>query len=246
MEKHLVRKIALVTGASSGIGAATVRRLVDNGARVCINFLKSKNDAIQLEKELNFERGEVIIFGADVSRRDQVNKMLEFIEDRWGSVDILINNAAPQPKRKLLEGLTWEDILEELNIHCRGALNTMQAVLPKMKEKKRGQIINVLSSYILVAPPRQMAAYVVAKEALFGLSKVAAVEFGQFGVSVNMVSPAPTDTRMFSDLPFRVKELIGIQNSLRRFLKPEEVAEQIVSLLTTDIYKSGVNLTIGF
>lgn len=245
VEHKLTEKIALVTGASSGIGRATARALSDSGARVCINFFGDNQDAISAQKELTAHGGEAMIYEADVSNAAAVSKMVERVEEKWGSIDILVNNAAPPIKRKLLEEFSWEEILAQLNVHCRGALNTMQAVLPKMKEKKYGRIINVLSSYILSAPPQQMAAYIIAKEALFGLSKSAAVEFVKFGIRVNMVSPGPTDTRLFDNLPPRVKELVGAQTSLGRLLEPREIAEVIVNLAVAHNQNNGVNIPIG-
>ena len=184
----LQSKNALVTGSTSGIGLAMARAFAQEGANVVLNGF---GDAAVIEQErLTLEREfgvQAIYSGADMSKADQIAAMVQEAEERFGSVDVLVNNASIQhvspvedfPPEK------WEQIIA---INLSSAFHATRAAVPGMKQRRWGRIINTASAHSLVASPFK-SAYVAAKHGIAGFTKTIALELATFGVTVNCISP---------------------------------------------------------
>lgn len=231
--KTLDGKIALVTGASRGIGRATALALGKRGAYVAVNFLSNEKGAEEVVAEIENSGGKAKAFKANVTDEKEVDGMIAVIEKDFGTVDILICNAAPKIQRGHFGEASWNGIFEQINVHCGGSYNVMSRVLPGMKAKKNGKIVGVLTSYLWENTPKYFTPYMVAKAALWGLFISVTEELASYGIQINMISPEPADTDLLRDLPPSFREIIGRKNKLGRLARPEEIAEAIAALVET-------------
>lgn len=240
-------KIGLVTGASRGIGRAVALKMAELGADVAVNYFSRKTEAEETVALIKNLGRNAYIFSADISLEDKAREMVRRVSDKMGVVTILINNAAPPPLLEELENAPWDVFASHLNVQVRGAYHMMQAILPGMKKERYGKIVNILSAYILQNFPKKVAPYVVAKEALWGLTKAAAAEFASYGIRVNGVSPWVTDTEMASRVsPPRFKEMVAQRAPLGRITTPEDVANIVGFLVSPESdHLTGINIPIG-
>jgi 3-hydroxybutyrate dehydrogenase len=184
----LNNKVAVITGSTSGIGLGIAQGLANAGANIVINGL---GDAAEIEKiraELESVAGTQVIFNcADMSRPEQIVAMLEEAKARFGSVDIIVNNAGIQKVSPIEEFPVdkWDAILA---INLSSAFHTIRTAVPWMKANQWGRIINIGSAHSLVASPFK-SAYVVAKHGLLGLTKTVALELAEFGITSNAICP---------------------------------------------------------
>ena len=241
-------KIILITGGNTGIGAASAKLLAQNGARIIINYRENEESANSLAKEIHNLTGNensACALKADVANEEEVSKLVKLVLDKYGKIDVLINNASPQTLPKSFIDTSWQEFDKLLSVNVKGAYNLTQAVLPNMLEQKQGVIINVLTSYVINAPPTKLAPYITAKHALEGFSKSLAAEFGPSNIRVNMVSPGVTKTKFTEHLPERMFELISVQTPLRKIADPEDVAKVLLFLSSEDsCHLTGVNIPV--
>lgn len=223
-------KIALVTGASRGIGAQTAMLLARHHATVAVNYCHHAERAQEIVTQIQAFGGRAMPAHADVSDAEQVERMVAAINEACGPVDILVNNAAPPTAPSPFRETSWDKWDNDLKVIVRGAHHCIMAVLDGMVAKRFGRIINIVSTYALGAPPVQLASYVTAKSGVIGLSKALASELGSFGITVNMVAPGLTDTEMISYLPQRYRDVIAHQTPLKRIATPADVAKAVVFL----------------
>lgn len=228
-------KVALITGASRGIGRATALELAKRGSKVVVNYLNSKVKAEEVVMEIKKAGGEALAWQTDVANAAEVKKMMQVVEGHFGTVDILINNATAPLILKDFEETSSDEFKQQWETNVLGATNTIRAVVSGMKEKKEGRIVNLLSAYLFVAAPKKVAAYVSAKEALWGLTKSVAADLSGFGILTNGISPGWTDTDLVKVLPERYK-------AMQKILQPEEVAVAIADLVESD--KNAQNIRI--
>lgn len=187
-------KAALITGASSGIGAATARVFADLGAAVAIGYHRNQKGALQVRDEIAGSGSEVIAIQADVQQPQQARSLVEQAQNLLGPVDILVNNAGSLMERKsLLEmtGQTWSDVIE---LNLSSAFVCSQAVAPSMIARRSGVIINVVSIAGRNGGGPGAGAYATAKGGLITFAKSLAKELAPRGVRVNCVSPGVIDT----------------------------------------------------
>lgn len=230
MKLDLSGKVALVTGASKGIGAQTAILLARHKAAVAVNFRQGTDRAEAILEQIQSFGGTAMPVQADVSDPEQVKRMVAQVRERLGEIDILVNNAAPPTAPAAFRDTGWQKWHDDLEVMIHGTHNCVSAVLDGMVAKKSGRIINVISTYALGAPPAQLASYVTAKSGVTGLSRALASELGPLGITVNMVAPGMTDTDMISYLPQRYRDLIAHQTPLKRIATPADVAKTILFL----------------
>lgn len=240
-------KIALVTGASGGIGRAVALKLADLGADIAVNYLSRHTGAEETVALIKSLGRNALTFVADISLEEKVRKMVADVNERMGKVTILVNNAAPPVSFEEFENAPWDAFASHLNVQVRGAYHMMQAILPGMKKERYGKMVNILSAYILQNFPKKVTPYLVAKEALWGLTKAAAAEFASYGIRVNGVSPWVTDTAMADRVsPPRYKEMVAQRAPLGRITTPEDVANIVGFLASSESdHLTGVNIPIG-
>ncbi len=223
-----MEKVVLITGASRGLGRALALRFGEGGCRVAVNYLQSKDSAVKVIKEIADTGGDALALSADVRSSEDVNSMIDYVFERWGSLDILINNASITrdevlPRAKIAD---WE---ETIATNLTGAFNTIRAVSKYMVRKKSGHIITI-SSWSGLKGKGGQAAYSASKAGLIGLTKSAALELGEFNIQVNAVLPGFMRTDMVQNLSGSAKDTVISSNILRREQDISEVAEFIYHL----------------
>ncbi len=223
-------QVALVTGASRGIGRATAHLLAAHGAKVWINYHKSESAAQQVKGEIIAAGGSCEAVKADVTDDTEARRMMQQIAEA-GALDILVNNAGPKIVSSSFEKLAWEDMAVAYMGIVGGTFTVTQAALPALK-KSRGMIVNVLSSAALQRTGYNWLPYVSAKSALHAMSKNLAQELGPAGITVNMVSPSMVDTDLVAGTPDRVRQMMVSRTPLRRLATAEDVAGAILMLVS--------------
>jgi 3-oxoacyl-[acyl-carrier protein] reductase len=191
---NLSGKVALVTGASSGIGAATANLLAEMGARVAIGFNGNREGAETVLSQINTAGGEAILCQADLSRSEETESLVNQVVSRLGPVDILINNAGSLVERLPIRTLTAERWDHVMNLNLRSAVLCSQAVAPGMIERGKGAIVNIGSIAGRNGGGPGAGPYAVAKGGLMVFTKSLAKELAPYGVRVNCVSPGVIDT----------------------------------------------------
>lgn len=220
-----VKPVALVTGSSRGIGAAAARALSRRGFSVVVHYLAQEAQAKMTQEALVQDGVDAILVQADLSKSPDRSRLLLAIDKRWGRLDALVNNAAPPIVPAALENLTREALQVQLDAHVAVPLELSQMFLPLLKKAEGAVIVNVLSIFIYDAPPEGLAAYVVAKSALLGLTRSMAREWAKYNIRVNSISPAITRTALSRGMdPAVVSEYGGM-------LEPAFVGEAIANLV---------------
>ncbi len=220
-----MKRTALITGASRGIGAATARRFAQEGYRLVLNYCTSKETAEALEKELDTE---VLLCPADVSREDEVAKMVTGALERFERIDVLVNNAGIA-EQKLFSDITSQDWDRMFDVNVKGMYLVTKAVLPSMIHEKRGSIVNLSSIWGLTGASCEVH-YSAAKAAVIGFTKALAKELGPSGITVNCVAPGVVATDMNRHLPHEILEELKEEIPLGKIGTPEEIAEMIYAM----------------
>ena len=228
----LAGKVALVTGASRGIGKAIAKKLASQGAHVIINYHGSKERAEEVKQEIEAEGGEASLAQWDVSDPASCEEHMQAIIKEHGRLDILVNNAGIT-RDGLLMRMSEEDFDQVINTNLKGAFLTMRAASRQMIRQKSGRIINI-SSVVGVAGNAEQANYAAAKAGLIGLTKSTAKELASRGITVNAVAPGFIETDMTAVLSDKVKEAATAQIPLGTFGKPEQVAAAVAFLASED------------
>lgn len=218
-------KIAIITGASRGIGKACAYRFALEGATVVINYNSSSCAADEIVSDILENGGNAIAYKCDVSDIHSVEKMVSEVIAKFGRVDILVNNAGIT-RDNLSVAMTEEEFDSVISINLKGAFNCVRACLPYMMKKRYGRVINVSSISALHGNPGQVN-YSAAKAGLIGMTKSLAKEVGKRGVTVNAVAPGFIDTDMVTGMDEGIRENIIKEIPLKRFGKANEVADLV-------------------
>lgn len=227
--RPLEGKVALVTGASRGIGAAAAVRLAQAGAAVGVNYHQNKQAAEKVLGEITAAGVQGIIVQADVTQQDQVEAMVTAAQRQLGPIDILVNNAYFPFQVGPLHELSWENFQRAVEHELSAFFFCVRACLPAMKEKQAGRII-VVSTRLAQQPLPKMGAYAAAKSALESMANTMAIELGPLGIAVNVVTPAFTLTDASLIMPEAYRERVKDTRPLKKHLYPEDVAGAIAFL----------------
>ena len=220
------RKIALITGASRGIGKAIAKKFAENNYNLIINYASDNTDLEELKNE--FKGIEVLFVKADVSKNDECEEMVKKAIDKFEKIDVLVNNAGIT-RDNLLMRMKEEDFDNVINVNLKGTFNMTKAVVPDMMKKRNGKIVN-LASVVGVSGNAGQANYSASKAGIIGFTKSIAKELASRNIYANAVAPGFIATDMTSVLPDNVKENINSQIPLKRMGKAEEVANVVYFL----------------
>jgi NAD(P)-dependent dehydrogenase (short-subunit alcohol dehydrogenase family) len=241
----LQNRVALVTGASRGLGAAIARGLADRGAKVAVNYFNNRQKAEALCAEIRAAGGVAESFGADVRDEAAVPRLTAEVESRLGPIDVLVLNATgPQPFVKI-EGLTWRACLDQLEFFVKSPVLLASAVVPGMKRRKHGRIVHVGSEVFEKGVP-EFSNYVAAKGAQLGLVRSWAMELAPWGITVNMVSPGWIPTERHAVDSQESKDAYAAAVPMRHMGEAADVAEA-VAYLASDAAKfvTGQRLSVN-
>lgn len=223
-------KVALVTGASRGIGRAIALRLASEGAKVAINYAGNQQAAEEVKHEIESAGGEALLVKANVADAQAVEAMVASVVEVFGTIDILVNNAGIT-RDGLLMRMKDEDFDAVIDTNLKGVFYCTKAVAKLMMKKRTGRIVNMSSVVGLIGNAGQTN-YAAAKAGVLGFSKSAAKELAARGITVNMVAPGFIDTDMTSVLPDKVKDAMVQEIPLKRMGRPEEVAGAVLFLVS--------------
>lgn len=229
-------KVAIITGASRGIGREIAKQLAINGNTVIANYNKSELDAISLKKELEKEGKTIEIFKADVSKREEGKALVNFAIEKYGKIDILINNAGID-EFKIFTEETDEDWNRIINTNLYSAFMMSQEVLKNMINNKNGCIINISSIWGEIGSSCEVI-YSISKAGMDGLTKSLAKEVGPSNIRVNSIAPGIIDTDMNKNLSENDKNAIKNSIPLEKIGLPEDIAK-CVNWLINDKYTTG-------
>ncbi len=227
-------RVALVTGASSGIGSATALLLAASGAKVAVNYLSNESGATKTVDMVHKAGGTAWAIQADVSRSDSCRWLVDEVERKFGPIEILVNSAGSLIERQPLAELTEQCWDQVQNVNLKSAYLCAQAVAPSLIRRKRGVIINIVSIAARTGGGLGAGHYSAAKAGLLAFSKSIARELAPHGIRVNCVSPG------FIDTPFHerfstedIKKALVASIPMGRAGKPEEVAS-VIAFLCSD------------
>lgn len=230
MIKELEGKIAIVTGASRGIGRAIALNLAAAGAHIVAVYQQNKEKAEELAQEIEPLGRTCLTVKADVSVEDEVNALIDQTMTQFGKIDMLVNNAG-MTKDGLIMRMKTEDWHSVLNVNLSGMFYALKAVTKPMMKQRSGKIVFITSIIGLTGNAGQ-ANYAAAKAGVIGLMKSAAKEFASRGIQVNAVAPGFIDTDMTKGLNDEVKKTYLEQIPLKRFGRVEDVAEAVKFLVS--------------
>lgn len=222
---NLTNKIAVVTGASRGIGRAIALELAKQGAKVVVNYSGSEERALLVVGEIKAAGGEAIAVQANVADADSVTQLMNTTIETFGSIDILVNNAGITRDNLLMRMKEdeWDDVI---NTNLKGVFLCTKAVTRQMMKQRQGRIINI-SSIVGVAGNAGQANYVAAKAGVIGLTKTTAKELASRNILVNAIAPGFITTDMTDELPMELKEGMLSQIPLAKLGQPEDIAKAV-------------------
>ena len=244
LSRSIKGKVALVTGAASGMGRATAHVFADEGAKVAVLDLKQDRvDAVV--REIEAAGGEARGWALDVADADGIIRVVTEIGDRFGGLDILVNNAGLSTFPGLGEPDYEESWALALDVMLTAQMRFVRAALPLLKKSGEGRIVNIASTEGFGATPGN-SSYVAAKHGVIGLTRALAVELGREGVTVNCICPGPIRTGITAEIPDEQKEIFAKRRvPLRRYGFPEEVAHVTLSIvLPASSYLNGVAIPV--
>ena len=237
-----MEKIAIVTGASRGIGREIAKTLAREKIKVIANYCHSEKQAIELQEELKQENIEIDIVKADVSKREDAKKLANFAIQKYGRIDILVNNAGIS-EYKLFSDETDEDWNRVINTNLYSAFAMCQEVIPNMICNKSGCIINISSIWGLVGASLEVI-YSVSKAGMDGLTKALAKELGPSNIRVNSIAPGAIDTDMNKNMTQEEWKALKDEIPMERIGLPEDIAK-CVKWLIEDSYTTGQIISIN-
>ena len=240
MAEQNKKKVAVVTGASRGIGRAIALELAFRGAAVVINYNGSEERAKEVQKEIEQKGGEAMIMQWNVADYKACESAVKDIVKTYGSIDILVNNAgitrdglAVRTKDGLLMGMSEEDFDKVIDVNLKGSFNMMRFVSRQMLRQRSGHIIS-MASVVGIAGNAGQANYAASKAGIIGMTKSAARELASRGITVNAVAPGFIETEMTAVLSEEVKKASAAQIPLGHFGKPEDIAKTVAFLASDD------------
>jgi len=247
MYSDLKGKVVIVTGARRGMGKSHALAFAKEGSRVIVSDI-SLEDCQKVVKEIEKTKGEAMAIKCDVSKKEEVQEMIEKTIKKWGKIDILVNNAGIADFKNFLE-LKEEDWDRTIDINLKGYFLVAQAVAKEMVKRKSGVIINIASvamGQVGIGFP-SLTHYCASKGGIVGMTEAMAIELAPFNIRVNVISPGAIETPMVDPLKTDRKtiEALLARIPMKRMGKPEEVSNLVLFLASeSSSYMTGANVVI--
>lgn len=232
---RLKDKVILLTGSTRGIGYEVAKAFLKEGAKVTIcgtNQERAEKSLYKIKEELNNIEIDAIAIGADIRSDEEVKTMVQRTMDKWGRIDVLVNNAGVTSSGMMLQE-TMENLQDLFNVNFMGTYRVIQAVAPIMKEQRYGNIINT-TSFVGTYGGRGQSAYGSSKFALNGLTKCCAKEFGPLNIRVNAVGPGCVLTDMLKHFPEPMLDQLAKSTPVGRNAQPEDMCGAYVMLASDE------------
>jgi len=236
-------EVAVVTGSSRGIGAATAIKLAEEGADLVINYNSDRESAEETAAEVRELGRKALIVQGNVANSDDAKNLIKSTIDEYGKIDILVNNAGIT-KDGLILRMKEKDFSNVIDVNLKGTFNCTKNAIRYMMKQRHGKIVN-LSSVVGLMGNAGQANYAASKAGVVGFSKSVAKEVSKRGINVNVVAPGYIDTEMTEELPSKVKEDMLDNIPLNRFGEVEDVANVILFLVSPlSSYVNGQTINI--
>lgn len=222
------KKVAIITGGSRGIGKEIAKKFAKENYNLVINYVSERTNTEELKKEFEELGAEVLFIKTNVTSYEECEKMAKDAINKFGKIDVLVNNAGVT-KDSLLLRMKEEDFDTVINVNLKGTFNVTKACIPYMMKKKSGKIVNI-SSVVGISGNSGQANYAASKAGIIGFTKSVAKELASRNILANCVAPGYIATDMTNGLSDAVKESINNQIPLKRVGRPEEVAKAVYFL----------------
>jgi acetoacetyl-CoA reductase len=242
-ERQLEGRIALVTGASRGIGRAIATELAHRGASVAVNYKTNARAAEEVRCEIRQLGHECELFQGDVSNCEHARRLIREVHNRFHRIDILVNNAGITRDRSIRK-LSDEDWAEVIETNLNSVFYCTRAALPVMMEQKYGRIVNI-ASFIGQAGNFGQVNYAASKGGVIAMTKALALELARYNITANVVAPGFTETEMVATLPPDIMQQILGRIPLKRLARPDEVAKAVAFLLCDGDYITGQQINVN-
>ena len=232
MTELLTDEVCIITGAGKGFGKAIAKKFADNGAKLAL-ITRTQSDIDDLNREFYGYENKFLAICGDVSDQDTVNSFVAEVKNKFGRIDVLVNNAGMRFRKKF-EETTLEEFSLILNVNVVSMFMLCKAVIPTMVEQKTGKIINISSVVGTLGLP-ELSAYATSKAAIIGLTKALSVEYGVFNIQVNAIAPGFCKTSYFDNFKKKSElyEFTIERTPMRRWGESEEVANSCLFLASS-------------
>ncbi|MEO9587449.1 MULTISPECIES: 3-oxoacyl-[acyl-carrier-protein] reductase [Marinobacter] len=241
--QDLKGKVAIVTGASRGIGRHIALQLAQRGADVAINYRSRRSDADEVVKEMETAGVRALAIQADLSGMPAARSLIQQVYEQWGRIDILVNNAGIT-RDKSMKKLTDDDWNDVLDTNLGSVYATCSEVLKIMMDQKFGRIVNI-TSFVGQAGNFGQANYAASKGGIIAFTKTLALEMAKYNITVNSIAPGFTETEMLAQVPENIREQIIARVPMGRFGQPEEIARAVVFLAAEGDYITGQQINVN-
>lgn len=241
--QDLKGKVAIVTGGSRGIGREIALQFAQRGADVAINYRSRSADADAVVKELENAGVRSMAVQADLSDMSAARSLIRQVNEAFGRVDILINNAGIT-RDKAMKNLTDEDWNDVLDTNLGSVYATCSEVLKIMMDQGYGRIVNI-TSFVGQAGNYGQANYAASKGGIIAFTKTLAIEMAKYNITVNAIAPGFTETEMLAQVPDHIREKIVARVPMGRFGKPEEIARAVVFIAAEGDYITGQQINVN-
>ena len=236
---RLEDKVALITGASRGLGRAIALRFAEEGASVAINYVKNGHQAEEVAQQIRSKGGSSITVQADVAEEGLVQQMVETVLKEYGRIDILVNNAGVSRTAPTILEAPWTDLDRMLDVNYKGVLHCVRASARQMIERRYGKIVNLASVAALGTSFQGTTGYAPTKAAVIALTKRLALELGSFNITVNAIAPGYIRTDMTlpanaSPEALKTADAIVKKTMLGRVGEPDDIAHAAVFLASDE------------
>ncbi len=240
LDRRLQGKLAVITGASSGLGESTARELARLGAHVVP--AARRFDALErIAHDIEAAGGTAHPLIADTTKPEDLKRMVQTAVDRYGRLDYAVNNAGIGDRGAILD-VRVEDFDRIMATNVRGVFLAMQAEIPAILQGGGGAIVNTASVGGIVGVPG-ISSYVASKHAVIGLTKSVALEYATQNIRINAIAPGATKTEIYAHAPLELKEQLASYTAMKRLAEPIEIARGIIYLLADATFSTGIVLS---